>query len=294
MAGRTIKLAAAGTAVVVGPAIASADDGVPSFEVAIEGGLTFSDYSKVALGKVGDSGPLAFENDIGGYGSVSIGRGFDTGSPYDWRLTGTITQFLDNESSYSDFPYTATTRTSFAAQTLDFDIGRTFENGNVETRIYGGVRGLHLKQSSEFGVSKIGGDPDYAQWSKLGETEFLGAGPRIGVDTRVGNKWGLVAGLSGSAIYGRRTSRLGAEYSAQDDGYTYGPFSYGESQSEFDWVGEMTANIGVSYMPNSRTEIIGGYRVQQFWNVAGGNGEYLGGDDNPTVHGPYIGVKMKF
>jgi len=65
MSGRTIKLVAAGAAVVAGPSVASAESSYPSLEIMTEGGLTLSDYSQ-AIGKVG-GGPLTFDEDIGGY-----------------------------------------------------------------------------------------------------------------------------------------------------------------------------------------------------------------------------------
>ncbi|WP_421852924.1 Lpg1974 family pore-forming outer membrane protein [Oricola sp.] len=294
MSNRTIKIAAAGAAVVAGPAVAAADDSYPSLELAIEGGLTFSDYSDIAGGKVGN----LFDTDIGGYGAISIGRAFDAGSPYDWRLTGTITQFQDN--IYSDFydegPYSSNGElgTGFGFQTIDFDIGRNaYVRDNVHTRIFGGIRGMHLRTKNEFDFSKVGGPPPESyQFGKVGETEFLGAGPRIGGEFRAGDQWGIVGGLSGSAIYGRRTFTISSDYQGSYNGDSYGPYSYGGSNSEYDWITELTASIGVSYKPNDSTEIVGGYRAQKLWNVVGDYGS--SNLNNPTVHGPYLQVKTKF
>ena len=299
MSNRTIKIAAAGAAVVAGPAVAAADDSYPSLELAIEGGLTFSDYSDVAGGKVGN----LFDNDIGGYGAISIGRAFDAGSPYDWRLTGTITQFADN--SYSDFyssgPYSSSAEfgTGFGFQTIDFDIGRNaYVRDNVHTRIFAGVRGMHLNSTSDFGASKVGNDgppgftPTSRQGSKVGEVDFIGAGPRIGGEFRAGDQWGIVGGLSGSAIYGRRTFTFRSEFQENYGADSYGPYSYSASNSEYDWITELTASIGVSYKPNDGMEIVGGYRAQKLWNVVGDYGP--SNMDDPTIHGPFLQLKTKF
>ncbi len=292
MSGRTIKLVAAGAAAVAGPSVASAESSYPSLEIMTEGGLTLSDYSK-AIGKVGD-GPVSFDNDIGGYGSISVGRAFDATSPYDWRITGTVTQFLDNDVSYSDsfgngFG-TFGLNTGFGMQTLDFDIGRRVKQDNFEARFFAGVRGMHLEL--EQGVSFTAFDADSSvATSKVGTTEFLGVGPRVGVDARYGGTWGVVGAVSGSAIYGRRKTSLSFEYQASYEDEQYGPYEYGESESENDWLAEITASAGVSYKPNDGTEVIVGYRAQQLWNVTSEN---FIEDDDILVHGPFVGLKLKF
>ncbi|MDN2578994.1 Lpg1974 family pore-forming outer membrane protein [Aquibium sp. ELW1220] len=288
MSGRTIKLVAAGAAAIAAPAVASADDSYPSLEIMTEGGLTLSDYSK-AIGKVG--GPLDFGNDMGGYGAIAVGRAFDASSPYDWRITGTVTQFLDNEESYGDNFIggigTVSQSTSFGMQSVDFDIGRRVQRNNFEARFFAGVRGMHLKldQGSDFSASN--GNYGVAV-GKVGTTEFLGAGPRVGVEARLGGTWGVVGAVSGSAMYGQRKNGASIDYQIFDDLYQYN-VEYGESQNENDWLAEITGSAGVSFKPNDGTEVIVGYRGQQLWNVTGS-----GEGDDILIHGPFVGLKLKF
>lgn len=148
---------------------------------------------------------------------------------------------------------------------------------------------MHLELEQGFSFTAFDFDRSVAT-SKVGTTEFLGVGPRVGVDARYGGTWGVVGAVSGSAIYGRRKTSLSFEYQASYEDEQYGPYEYGGSFSENDWLAEITASAGVSYKPNDGTEVIVGYRAQQLWNVTSENF----GEEDILIHGPFVGLKLKF
>lgn len=281
-----------------------AGSGEGTLEVGVEGGLTLSDFSqRFADGDFSEK----LEQDIGGYGAVSIGGTFGDGEPeampYDWRLVGSLTRHLENSWSYSDSfidpPYTGSYSVGidggkFDFETIDIEIGKRFSGNRTQGRVFAGLRGLHLTQGGElFSVDYQGTYDVYsygADFGKLAENEFLGAGPRIGGEIRFGDRWGVVVGGSGSALYGRsdQAGEVGIEYDINGVDYD---FTYGETQSQWDWVTEATVQGALSFL-GDRSRVDVGYRAQSFWNVGGDLFADAGAldSDNVLIHGPYFSL----
>lgn len=282
-----------------------AGSGESTLEVGVEGGLTLSDFSERFAG--GDFSEK-LEQDIGGYGAISVGGVFGGGDPaampIDWRLVGSMTRWMDNSSSYSDVyssePYSGSYSVGidggkFDFETIDIEIGKRFgTNNGVQGRVFAGVRGLHLKQGGElFSLdyqSSYNPDSYGVDFGKLATNEFLGAGPRIGGEIRVGQRWGLVVGGSASALYGRsdQVGEYTFEVNYNDDTYDY---KSGETQSQWDWVTEATVQGALSFL-GEKTRMDVGYRAQNFWNVGGDLFDDASGSDsdNVMVHGPYFSL----
>ncbi len=250
--------------------------------VSIEGGAAFSSFSKdsqlagFSESKLGQSP----KRDIGAFGSISVGRNIEA-TPYDWRVNAAATQFLANNIAGSYDSYTQIGSGNKAGfQTGDFEIGRTFNMDSVQVRVFGGVRALNEKSSSsasfDYGFGYFGADINLSQ-------RFLGFGPRIGAEVRVGGALGLVGSVSAAYLYGRNQNTTSVGYSII--GYD---FNISQASSSMDWVTDVTASLAASYKPSEKTEIIAGYRGEKLFNINSAQQKDM------TNHGPFVKVNTKF
>lgn len=262
--------------------------------VTVVGGLVLSDFSQEGVGsltyandKLGEP-----EKDVGGFGSISIGRAFDEGSPFDWRVSGSVTEFIANErseeSGYYIVGYSADARDDADWQHFDMEIGRKLGDDNSNVRIGAGLRLTHLDRSS----STSYGESIYAYNETIeGFTsgEFMGAGPRASLEGRVGGTLGLEFAGSIAGVFGRETTSAGEFLNYDTFFYELAPI--GGETSEDDWKWLMTAEVsaGVSLKPSDSVSMSAGYRYEQISRL----------DDttlDDTVHssGPYMKVEVKF
>ena len=266
------------------PAPAAAEN---PFFVSIEGGAAFSDFGKnstaasIAQTKLGKSP----QSSVGPYGSISIGRKIEA-TAYDWRISASATQLLKNKEEGSYGPYAIGTSNVAGFQSADFDIGRNMKSDLFEARVFAGVRALNASASeaaSENALGYFGGS--------IGLTNrFLGVGPRVGADVRVGNELGLVASVSAAALYGKQTQE-------QSLGYTYFGYNlgYGQADAKYDWVTDVAASLAASWKPSKSTEIAAGYRAEKLMNVnAPQGGTQITQSKDVVSHGPFLKVGVKF
>jgi len=165
------------------------------------------------------------------------------------------------------------------------DLGSTFSNETASGRVFAGVRILNAQDSATTG---------YGFYYNIYEADisadgnFLGAGPRVGMDVRVGGTVGLVGSVSAAAVFGRHSVTYGLNYDiALYDAELSG------TEVDWDWVTDVSASAGLSVRPSEDAELVVGYRVEQISDIRLGASD-LGRDENVLEHGPMLKLNVKF
>lgn len=263
--------------------------------VTVVGGLVMSDFTENGLSeidgygleKLGDPG-----KDVGGFGAISMGRAFDEGSAFDWRVTGSVTEFIANERSsavgYYIVGYSTDARDDADWQHFDMELGRTQGNEHSNLRIAAGLRLTHLDRSSslDYGTTTFA----YSQSIEAATGgEFLGGGPRLSMEGRVGGTVGLEFAGSVAGVFGKESLSVREELSYSVFAYELAPIG-GEATGD-DWKWLMTAEVsaGLSIKPSDSVSVSAGYRYEQISNLDDSFAE-------DTVHssGPYMKMEVKF
>ena len=264
--------------------------------LAFEGGVLKSDFDSDKLGstdKLGDP-----DADI--YGAISLTRQISADT--DWRLSGAYHAGSDREISENFISPGGTigfsTGDDFDFQTIDFDIGKRLQVANAEVRLFGGVRGLHVKEGFDFGLSATPANPldKSGSLDKVGSSDFYGIGPRIGAEGyyALGQSWGLSGSVAGAAIWGRRNTELDFNLVSND------PNDPGQSASVDQDDDEVITNIelkaGVTWMPWENTAFTAGYRLDHWDGLLSGFSGLTGGDEDggdQTFHGPFLKLEVR-
>ena len=289
---RPVRVLAAAAAAVAAPAgHAQAQSNVPSFTpktmISAEGGFLFANYQSpiASIGKVGLPGS---SNNTGGYGAISFGQ--DINPFYDWRISGAFNAFRQNNQGGSTsglfFTDTTTQSDKFSFLTFDFDVGRRWENGNLQLRTFAGFRGL--RTADNFGaldttVSKLGTSLS----SLSGDSHFTGLGPRVGLEMFYGSTFGVVGSVSAAAIFGVRDST----FTSNVDGVLTNM-----GQNKWTWVENISGSLGLSWQFAPGYSVVVGYKADQWWNIRD-NFSYTGmtsqGDKDVLTHGPFLRVTVR-
>lgn len=292
-------------------AAAPATDGNP-LNVTIVGGLVLSDFSENS--GTAKLGYFSNTDDIGGFGSISVGRAFEAGSPNDWRVTGEITEFLNNHQEYS---FSGTTYTSLPIlgygyadyyigqeadndadwQHLDFEVGHTTSNGSLDMRIASGLQIMNLRRSSgaqvDVALNYAYGNTNYgldANVSMRNNLKFLGGGPLLSVEGRAGGVVGLEFAGSVAAVFGQKTETMSYNITAEydfTDNYDYS-LSLGDTDSDWTWLYSAEVSAGISVRPSESVDISAGYRYERIDGVDSAM------EDALDAHGPYVKLKASF
>ena len=265
--------------------------------VTVVGGLVMSDFSDDNLiQEESDYGAfkLGLDNgtDTGGFGSISIGRAFDEGSAFDWRVTGSVTEFLANDrsSSYNYYTvgYSLSANDDADWQHLDFEIGRTLDSSNLDLRIGAGVRLTNLETSTGGGYGR---DVFFYSTSiDIQETnQFIGGGPRASVEGRLGGTVGVEFAGSVAALYSNQSSDItqSIDFQYYDVNETY--FGVEASENDWNWLTNIEASVGLSLRPSDSVDISAGYRYERISNM-----DTFIGEDAVDASGPYLKIKAKF
>ncbi|MEP6567243.1 MAG: Lpg1974 family pore-forming outer membrane protein [Mesorhizobium sp.] len=257
--------------------------------IAFEGAVYMSDVHN-GDDKLGDS-----NGDL--YGSIALTR--QISPDIDWRLAGAYhagnDRNWDVNVTQPEGTFNLSVGDSFNFQTLDFDVGKHVKVQAADIRFFGGLRLLHVKE--KFGVSEgiFPTDPTDKSGTvdKVGTSEFYGIGPRIGAEAYypLGETWGLTGAVSGSAMWGRQTTKLAL------DALTNDPSSpdpqpeanhFGISQHSNEVVTNVDLAAGVTWAPWTNTSFTAGYKVEQWHNLL------QNADKNTqTFHGPFLRLDVK-
>jgi len=329
----------------------------PQWYFSAEGGAAFANFSRTsfpggidpAFGKMGEtdrSGSLSPDTNLGWFGALSIGRDIDP--IWDWRLTGAFHSFDTNRRSASvdafisgvfdgSIPFEGTSsrlvkesdRFSFA--TVDFDMGRKWQQGMLQGRTFAGVRGLATWQNLKIsdaeakGIIADGGGGAFALGASdrstqtNGQSRFFGLGPRVGIEGFYGTTFGIVGSASAALIPGWRSSSLHQTQKGSDSisfcvdveggpsciGPFTDPFSnaFNAHKTKFTAVGDLTGSLGLGWRPTATTMVEVGYRIEFLANAGESfnfaNNGSLGGvhfdqKKNLFVNEPYIKASIRF
>ena len=339
---------------------------VPHWYFSAEGGVLISDYSRSAFpdglepgfsDKFGDvcsdtifvdctthrSGSLGSRRNIGWYGALSIGRDIDP--VWDWRLSGSFNSFFPNRRSaavnqaalssgdttgaFINTSRLVTETDRFRFATLDFDLGRKWEQGLLHLRAFGGFRALatddtfNISDAEAKGLIISGTDTLFTSQANRftqtdGRSHFFGIGPRIGVEGFYGTNWGVAGSASAAALPGWRYSTFD-QASASTGSATIcdtsvtpttcvGPFTFNVAnaanakRSQFTVVGDLAASLGLAWRPTPIVGVEAGYRVEALLNVrdsfAFANAVALSGHFDEkrdvVIHGPYVKAVIRY
>ena len=326
---------------------------LPQWQFSAEGGMLISKYSRTAfpngVGPAFDklgcdiceadpvdptrSGSLVPPRNIGWYGALSIGRDIDP--VWDWRLSGSFNAFNTNRRSTainidqgdieegftSSRQVTESDRFKFA--TVDFDVGRKGRNGLLQTRAFAGLRALGTDESFNISDSEAKGLAECCfvttQSNQLtqtkGRSNFVGVGPRIGLEGFYGTTVGVVGSVSAAFLGGWRYSTFEqiqtgtGSFTLCDGGCVTLPLSNSASantvqNSKFVGVGNLAASLGLAWRPTPGTGVEVGYRVEYLSNVresfAFANSTALTGygpfeqKKDVLINAPYIKGSIRF
>ncbi len=304
---RSVRAIAAAAAAVVVPAghefahaqspnVASNDRNAT---VSIEGGLLFSDFSPSTLfpsGVPGASkglfptteGSLTPKKNIGGYGAISFGQ--DINQDFDWRISAAFNAFRTNSRSATTTStretHSVTESETFKFLTIDFDIGRKWENGNLKFRTFAGLRGL--RTVDDFSDTDLIIELGTTTTLTGGNSHFTGVGPRIGLDFFYGSTFGIVGSASAAAIWGVYDSSLFLTSTSTGIG--------GSSQNRSGWIENVSGSLGFQWEFAPRYYIVLGYKADMWWNIRddfGFTGIDFNRDKDIFSHGPFLRVTVR-
>jgi hypothetical protein len=323
--------------------LATGDDG---YTFSVQGGLLFSpaEQTLAGLDKMGSGIFQSGDPSIGYNAAFSVGKQIDEN--WDVRFGGSINKLLEStvgssfgsadsyyspglgsgfESGFYSGIFEIAGRGDFAFEALDFEVGYSpVLQDDLSVRLFAGIRALHYSSRGgiQFGGSFASGSSFSAgfgsgftsSFSEYGfayngafETEFFGAGPRVGISAAhrfAGTNWGLSGTVAGAALFGRQTFRATQSYSADsyssyytssggvDSGATSGSYS-GGSASSFSstdstdkLVFDLQVKGGVDFYLDDKTALTFGYQAEQLFGVGVGEDS----ETNKLVHGPFISL----
>ncbi len=231
---------------------------------------------------------LGFDSLRGGYGSARFTRSISEWNDYSVGISGT---FIGGSGSTDEDKLpsfvSADFEETFTGFTLDADYGWKRRFGGADIRAFAGLRAGWY--STEFSgreeVEKIPGDPD--EFEKITSVDFLGFGPRVGVEARqrlAGQKYGWFAGMTAAALRGN--------YEAEFRGEENGMVVVDEDESFSGTMYTLDAELGVDYYVNESSKFTVGYRAEQLWNII--PDEFDSDARDKLVHGPFVGYTTSF
>jgi hypothetical protein len=299
-------VAASATAAGAGNAVAAdyveADPAAIDSRIAIafEGGVSKSDIDDDKLGssdKLGD-------HDADIYGAISLTK---LVSPdIDWRLSGAYhagsERSWDLSTTGTDPEFDFSLGDDFDFQTIDFDVGKRLQMSQAQVRLFGGLRGLHVKENFNFGLGVTPTDPTADKTTnldKVGSSDFYGIGPRVGAEIYypIGETWGLSGSAAGAAIWGRRSTDLGFNlFSQQTDADPPTVINVDVDEDSDEVITNLEFKAGVTWMPWDTTAFTVGYRIDHWDSLLSGFSGLTGdgdGDQDQTFHGPFLKVEVK-
>ena len=301
-----VAAVAAGAAVSVGsnPALADQMAGAePEWFLSLEGGLVFADpaFDKVGFTGSGITSDFDdFDKELGYRGAAKFGKKFNDN--LDWRLGVAYSDFVKNHASSSfsglgvesDSEFT----TDLSYLTGDFEIGYNVRpSDRFDLRVFGGLRALNSSDSlDKFGeISILGSGGTLGQDT---DSEFLGIGPRVGVDFSGKLSDDSVLGFSGmlaaAVIIGDLKQKT--ETIAFSGGSSEPLFS--DTNHTTETVFNLEAAFGADFHLTDNAVLTLGYRgeiVDRFSDKSG----FLPSEDSPAgsqflSHGPFVRFISEF
>jgi hypothetical protein len=233
------------------------------------------------------AGALSLTRDIGENRDARIGLAFG-GTPNNVETfsSGFGSGFYSNS---------LTNDLSFGALDVDMGMTRNLAAGNV--RLFGGLRGLVTRSSSELDADKTGSGGSGGEYLNADfdfASSFVGIGPRVGAGFSTGPKargFGLSAEVGAAAIFGQRSDDFLISINSSG-----GPpnSTTGDSNSSSQTVMNLDGKVSIDYYFSEKAKLSVGYQARQFWNV-----DAFSDDENPAsqprlMDGAFIGFTTTF
>ena len=282
-----------------------------SFGDATDAGV--SGYDFYTYGEFSESLDLDLDDGFGG--KLLLGYLFPARSPQ-WDVAAAVSGgVLDGDDLSFSGSYFYSSALSFDVDVeaeaemdyfvIDLEAGYNVGLGNPgHVRAFGGLRFARFDQDAHFDFgfdfSSYSGDIEAER-----DVDYWGVGPRVGVsgDFPLGDSnFSVVGGAAAAVLFGERetTDSLVVDFISSD------PSSYSESEDDFQIVGNVEADLGVSYAVANNAgmniEIAAGWRVETWfgvnntdWNLVGPVpeiGEVGDNDGDQLMHGPFLRITI--
>jgi hypothetical protein len=313
----SIAAVTAGAAASIGSTAVLAADPIggtePEWFLSLEGGVIFTDPATDKVGELGEvlegigyniTDSNSFDTDFGYRGAAKFGKKFD--DDLDWRLGVAYSNIVKNSSSltYSGSGFLGSGSGSVA---LDSDL--SYLTGDVELgynvrpsdrfdlRVFGGLRVLSSKDSEDkFGEVPNGFLNGGSGISLDGSTdsEFLGIGPRVGVDFSGKLSDDSMLGFSGmlaaAIIIGELKQK--EEFIASSGGSSIPLFSDTDHTTET--VFNLEAAFGADFHLTDSAVLTLGYRGEIVDRFSDKTGSEETTQTDFLSHGPFVRLIAEF
>jgi hypothetical protein len=320
---KSVLLGSVSLAALASVAAAHAQDSadIPEgFTLSLEGGFSFGPNTAAEdkLGSGGEfmgsglsgGGVVDIGDNIGYRAAVALGKQIDP--MWDIAVGASINRQLETTSTLSGgysvsggsggtVEYGEQIATAFNYENGDFTVGyRPQLDSNLDIRLFGGARALHYTDSTDklgfenFDSNGSGTDGSIT-FDATSVYEFLGAGPRVGVEgsTRLGDSmFGVSAMASAAAIYGlERSSSEGTVFVDFGSGSSGGIIPIPDSE-EWKWVYNIEGSLGLDMYVAEDAKLTLGVHAEQVFNV--GNGDDEDDKNSRLNYGPTLKFEAKF
>ena len=310
-----VAAVAAGAAVSVGstPALADQMPGAePEWFLSLEGGVLFADPAIDKTGGVPSGSGFTFDfddfdTDLGYRGAAAFGRKFNDN--LDWRLGVAYSNFVKNHANLlfdvnvsggsgsgsgftvsGDFEGTA----NVSYLTGDLELGHNVRPGDqFDLRVFGGLRILNSRDSQDkFGELAIGSSGGLIEQTT--RSEFLGAGPRVGLDfsSRLGEGTVGFSGMLATAlIFGNVKTKF--EQTIISGGSGSGS-SFSDTMNNNEMIFNLEAAFGTDFHLTDNAVLTIGYRGEYWNDIRFADDKTGGGTDSMLSHGPFLRFTTEF
>ena len=133
---------------------------------------------------------------------------------------------------------------------VDFEIGKDLGIGGEpdSLRVVGSVRYARFDTNTKFAGTYFFTGTPYYSFNAAVRSKFEGAGPRLGLGTRLplGASFNLLLAGSGSALYGEHRTAIKAVYNVPNP-VVIGPVPFSTITSENGWALNLEAEAALSY-----------------------------------------------
>ena len=265
--------------------------------------MSFGDATDASVSYAGYDYTGSLDLDDGFGGELTLGYRFPARSPQ-WDIAAAISGgWLDGDGVsiseyYSSYSIDVELDSEMDYFVIDLEAGYNVGLGNPgHVRAFGGLRFASFDQDAH-----LSGEIDVLDFSHDIEADrdvdFWGIGPRVGVSGvfPLGeSNFNVVGGAAAAVLFGERETT---------DSFSYDSSSYSESDDDFQIVGNVEADLGVSYTvannASMNIDIAAGWRVETWfnvnntdWNVIGPLiGEVGSSDGDQLMHGPFLRVTI--
>lgn len=278
----------------------------PEWFLSLEGGVLFADPATDKIGEIGElfegigfdtTDRNGFDGEFGYRGAAKFGKKFDDN--LDWRLGIAYSNFVKNESSITVSESAGSGSGSFEQNsdlsylTGDLELGYNVRpSDRFDLRVFGGLRVLNSEDSQDkFGELSDGGNG--LSFDGSTESEFLGIGPRLGVDFSGKVSDDSILGFSGmlaaAAIFGELKQENEFAASINGSGIFGGSFTDHTNETVFN----LEAAFGADFHLTDNAVLTFGYRGELIDRFSDKSGESSSGSDFLS-HGPFIRLIAEF